>query len=203
MVKETNTEEPEDIKEEGIKDENPPEDESLEEEMPSGEDVPESPDVETEVSLMKDQLLRALAEAENVRRRAALDREEALKYSISNFARELLAVADNLRRAMDHLPKESTNQLSDEMKALVEGVEMTEKELLSAFEKHGIKKVTPMGEKFNHDLHQAMFEIETDEHEPGIIVELMQSGYVIHDRLLRPAMVGVAKKLGEKKEEDG
>jgi len=198
VVKETNTDKPEELKEEKVTEED-----IWEEEMPSSDGFAEkNVDVETEVSLMKDQLLRALAEAENVRRRAALDREEALKYSISNFARDLLAVADNLRRAMDHLPKANTNELSDELKALVEGVEMTEKELLSAFEKHGIKKITPVGEQFNHDLHQAMFEVETDEHDPGVIVELMQSGYVIHDRLLRPAMVGVAKKPGEKKKEE-
>ena len=150
-------------------------------------------DVESEIATMKDQLLRALAEAENVRKRAAQDKEEALKYGVSAFARDMISICDNLRRALDHVEKD---EMSDSMKAFVEGVELTESELLSAFEKHGIQKVDPLGETFDSNLHQAMFEQESEEYEPGTVMQVMQPGYTIHDRLLKPAMVGVAKKKG-------
>ena len=160
-------------------------------ETPSNERLSDSNDVETEIADMKDQLLRALAEAENVRRRAAQDKEDALKYGVSSFARDILSVSDNLRRALDHVDH---SNLFDDMKAFVEGVELTESEILKIFDKHGIIKVDPLGEKFDSNLHQAMFEQESDEHAPGIITQVMQPGYTLHGRLLRPAMVGVAKK---------
>ncbi len=165
------------------------------------DDMLEIPDVETEVALMKDQLLRALAEAENVRRRAARDKEDALKYSISSFARDLLAVADNLQRALETLSDDKTEELSSEVKSFLEGVIMTEKELLNVFEKHGIKKITPLGEKFDHGFHQAMLEMESNEHPAGTVVQLMQAGYILNDRLLRPALVGVAKASEDKEEQ--
>ncbi len=150
-------------------------------------------DTEQEIAELKDKLLRALAETENVRKRAVRDCEEATRYATTNFARDMLAVADNLRRAFDSLPKGKDGKLSAEVKGLIEGVKMTEKELLLAFEKHGISKITPLGETFDPSFHQAMFEVETDDHSPGTIVDLMQPGYVMHGRLLRPALVGVAK----------
>lgn len=152
----------------------------------------EETSVENEIALMKDQLLRAMAEAENVRRRAARDKEDALKYSVSNFARDILAVSDNLRRAIEAIPDK---EISESIKAFVEGVEMTERELHNIMEKYGIKKIMPeIGEKFDAAFHQAMFEVPTAEHEPGKVMNVMQPGYKIHDRLLRPAMVGVSKK---------
>ncbi|MEN8237093.1 MAG: nucleotide exchange factor GrpE [Pseudomonadota bacterium] len=158
-------------------------------------------DVETEVALIKDQLLRALAETENVRRRAAKDKEEAAKYSITSFARDLLTVADNLRRALENIAKDKAVESTPETKSLIEGVILTEKELLSVFQKHGIQQLSPMSEKFDHDFHQAMFEIESDEQPAGTIVQMIQSGYVLHGRLLRPALVGVAKaKTNEESE---
>lgn len=151
-----------------------------------------------EVQQLKDQLLRALAETDNVRKRAVRERESALQYAATHFARDLLPVADNLRRALDALPNATENNLSPELKAMIDGVILTEKALLSAFEKHGIQKITPMGEAFDHTYHQAMFEMETNDHPEGTIVEILQPGYIISNRLLRPAMVGVAKKAVSK-----
>jgi molecular chaperone GrpE len=149
---------------------------------------------------LRDQLLRAMAETENVRRRAAREREEAAKYSIANFARDVLGIADNLRRAIDSAPAETVAEGG--AKALFEGVEMTERELLTALERHGVKRLEPLGEKFDHNLHQAMFEVPDADAAPGTVVQVMQPGYVINERLLRPAMVGIAKAPAEAAEEE-
>jgi molecular chaperone GrpE len=155
-------------------------------EAPEAEASPEAQAAE-----LKDRLLRAMAETENVRRRAERDREETAKYAVTKFARDILGVADNLRRALESAPKENTGD--EVVKNLVLGVEMTEKELLAVMERHGIRPVDPMGEKFDHNLHQAMFEVPGTGQPSGTVVQVMQTGYVINDRLLRPAMVGVAK----------
>ena len=148
--------------------------------------------LESELAEHKDQLLRALAETENVRRRAQREREDALKYAVAGFAKELLSVADNLRRALDSLPQ---SEVKDERtRGLVTGVEATERELLSVFERHGLRRIDPEGERFDHNLHQAIFEAERPGKPSGIVIEVLQPGYVLHDRLLRPAMVGVAKQ---------
>ena len=148
--------------------------------------------LEAELAEHKDQLLRALAETENVRRRAQREREDALKYAVAGFAKELLSVADNLRRALDSLPQ---SEVKDERtRGLVTGVEATERELLSVFERHGLRRIDPEGERFDHNLHQAIFEAERPGKPSGIVIEVLQPGYVLHDRLLRPAMVGVAKQ---------
>lgn len=149
---------------------------------------------EEEDSKLKEQLLRALADLENTRKRSAKEKEDALKYGATAFARDMISVCDNLRRAIDSVPNEQEESLSVEMKSMLEGVRMTERELLTAFEKHGIKKVDQVGHKFDHEVHQAMFEVESEEHEPGTIIEMMQPGYTMHSRLLRPALVGVSKK---------
>jgi len=155
--------------------------------------------LEAELAETKDRLLRALAETENVRRRAQREREDASKYGAANFARDILNVADNLRRALDSLPEE---QVGDELtRTMRQGVAATERELLAAFERHGIRRVDPVGERFDHNLHQAMFEVERTGQAPGTVVQVLQPGYVMHDRLLRPAMVGVAK--GEGRAPDG
>jgi molecular chaperone GrpE len=162
-------------------------------------EMPESPEVEVsagreteleaEVSKLKDQLLRALAEQENIRRRAQREREDAVKYAAQKFATDLLSAADNLRRAVDSAPA-----AQDEFtKTLLAGVAATERELLGAFEKHGIRRIDPAGEKFDHNLHQAMFELENTGKPAGTIVQVLAPGYVLQDRLLRAAMVGVAK----------
>lgn len=145
----------------------------------------------SEVDHLKEQLMRALADIENLRKRHAREKEEALQYGITKFARNLLPVADNLRRALETA---EAFQENEDFKTIREGVEITEKELLSAFEKAKIEKISPEGEKFDHDYHQAIFEVEDERAEPGTVLQVMQAGYTISGRLLRPAMVGVAKK---------
>lgn len=152
--------------------------------------------LEAEVARLKDQLLRTAADAENTRRRAQRDREDATKYAVSSFAKELLAVADNLRRALDAVPAEGREQ--DEMlKSLAVGVEATERQLLSAFDRAGIKRLEPVGEAFDPNYHQVMFEIENTGKAAGTVVQVLQAGYTLNGRLLREAMVGVAKRGAE------
>lgn len=152
-------------------------------------------ELQSEVATLKDRLLRAAAETENVRRRAEKDKADAGKYAVTGFARDMLNVSDNLRRALDTQPEE----IADDMKAFVEGVAMTESELLNTMERYGIKKVEPeVGEKFDHKFHQAMFEVPTEDQAPGSVMQVVAPGYVIKDRLLRPAMVGVAKGAEKK-----
>ncbi len=155
---------------------------------------------EEEVAELKDKLLRALAETENTIRRARREREETAKFAAANMARDVLTVADNLRRALDAIPDEFRDETSA-AKSLIDGVELTERELLAAMERHGIRKMDPMGEKFDHNFHQAMFEVPTADAEPGTVVQVIQAGYVMHERLLRAAQVGVAKALPESGEE--
>jgi molecular chaperone GrpE len=146
--------------------------------------------LKSENAELKDRLVRALAETENVRRRAEKDKADASAYGVTAFARDMLTVSDNLQRALEAVPEE----VADDMKAFTEGVSMTERELLNTLERHGIRQVAPeVGEKFDHKFHQAMFEVPTSEHTPGSVMQVVAPGYVIKDRLLRPAMVGVAK----------
>ncbi|MGY8934684.1 MAG: nucleotide exchange factor GrpE [Alphaproteobacteria bacterium] len=148
--------------------------------------------LETELAKQKEQVLRQLAETENARRRAQREREDTIRYGASALAKDLLNVADNLQRALQSVPSEA-RESDDVIKNLVIGIEMTEKELLSAMQKQGVEKIEPLGEKFSYDKHQAMFEVPDTGKPAGTIVELMQPGYIMHERLLRPAMVGVAK----------
>jgi molecular chaperone GrpE len=148
-------------------------------------------ELEAELAEQKDRLLRALAETENVRRRAQREREDASRYAVAGFAKDLLSAADNLRRALDSLPESEVRD--DRTRSLLAGVAATERELLGIFERHGIKRIDPKGERFDHNFHQAIFEAERPDQPSGTIVEVLQPGYVLHDRLLRPAMVGVAK----------
>jgi molecular chaperone GrpE len=144
---------------------------------------------DAEIAELKDKLLRALAETENVRRRGAKDRDDTAKYAVSAFARDMVKVAEDLHRALD-----SAAGSDGAGNALVEGVRLIEREMLAALERHGIKRIDPKpGERFNHELHEAMFEVPSDTQEPGTIAHVMEAGYIIHDRLLRPARVGVAK----------
>jgi molecular chaperone GrpE len=147
--------------------------------------------LEAELAEQKDRLLRALAETENVRRRAQREREDASKYAVTGFAKDLLSAADNLRRALDSLPEAEVKD--ERTRSLLAGVAATERELLSVFERHGVKRIDPKGERFDHNFHQAIFEADRSDQPSGIVVEVLQPGYVLHDRLLRPAMVGVAK----------
>jgi molecular chaperone GrpE len=145
-----------------------------------------------QVSELKDQLLRSVAELDNYRKRAEREKEQLRKFGIANFAKDLLSVADNLRRAVESGPSDLEGA-DESVKNLIVGVEMTEKELLNAFEKNRVRKIDPVGEKFDYNFHQAMFEVESDKEEPGVVMQVLQPGYAIEDRVLRAAMVGVSK----------
>jgi molecular chaperone GrpE len=145
-----------------------------------------------EAAEARDRALRALAELENFRRRADKERQDTAKYAVAAFARDILPVVDNLRRGLDTVTADA-RKAEPGLDALAGGVELTERELLTAFERHGIVKVDPKGEVFDPNLHQAMMEIEDMSVAPGTVVQVMQAGYTLHDRLLRPALVGVAK----------
>lgn len=145
-----------------------------------------------EVASLKDQLLRTLAELENTRRRARREVEDASKFAVAGFARETLSVADNLARALSSVPAEALGQ-DERLAALHQGVEMTARELATIFERQGIKRVDPAGERFDPNLHQAMLEVPSNEHPAGTVVQVLQVGYTIAGRLLRPALVAVAK----------
>lgn len=140
----------------------------------------------------KDAALRAAADAENTRKRAAKEVDESNKYGVSSIAKDLISVVENLQRALDAIPAEA--QKDGVVKNLFDGVDLTKKELLAVFERRGIKRIEPqLGEKFDHNFHQAMAQVEDPIVEAGCIIQVMQAGYVIHDRLLRPAMVTVSK----------
>ena len=153
------------------------------------EEQPDENTPEEEIAGLKDKLLRALADMENLRRRSQKDLEEARKYSTMNFARDILSVADNFRRAIESVPEID----NDSVDGFVEGISLTEKELFSTLERHGIKRIEPLEEKFDPQFHEAMYEIPTEDAENGTVMQVVEVGYVIHDRLLRPAKVGIAK----------
>ena len=149
-------------------------------------------ELEAEVAKLKDQALRALAEQENTRRRAQRDVEENSKFAVSNFARDVLPVGDNLRRALETISAEA-RAADPALAKFAEGVELTERELLNVLERFGIKRIDPVGQPFDHNLHQAMMQVDNASQPPGTVVQVFQPGYTIHGRLLRPAMVTVAK----------
>jgi molecular chaperone GrpE len=148
--------------------------------------------LQAEVASLKDQLLRALAETENLRRRSRRERDDALKYAAVPFIRDLVGATDNLRRAMDSVSPEAL-EADEHLKNLMAGLEMTETELATVFERHHIVKIYPMGERLDPHSHEAMFEVPDPETPSGTVVQVVQAGYRLHDRLLRPAQVGVAK----------
>lgn len=149
--------------------------------------------LEREHTEMKDRLLRALAEMENLRKRTEREIADSRLYSVTSFARDLLGVADNMRRALEAVPPELRNTAESGVKALIDGVELTERELVKALEKNGVRQFTPQGEKFDPNVHQAMFEIPDATVPAGSVVQVVQPGYMIGDRVLRPALVGVSK----------
>lgn len=146
-----------------------------------------------EAASLKDKLLRTLADMENLRRRTEREVADARSYGIASFARDILGVADNFRRALDAVAPEKRASADAGIKALIEGVELTERELLKALEKNGIRKIEPQGEKFDPNIHQAMYEVPDASVPAGSVVQVMQPGYLIGERVLRPAMVGVSK----------
>jgi molecular chaperone GrpE len=149
----------------------------------------------TERDQLKDQLLRALADTENMRRRSEREGTNVRKYGHTPFARDLVGAIDNLARVVEAAP-ENLEKADETLKSLVTGIQLSWTELQSVIEKHGIKRVEPLGEKFDYNLHQAMFEVPSNDQPSGVVLEVVQHGYVLHDRLLRPAMVGVSKTDG-------
>lgn len=197
------------IKEETILDEEKTDDDQSNETNESAEDSNEnnsdSPEniiekLNEEIQDLKDQRLRAAAELENFRKRAEKDQADALKYGVSNFAKEIINIKDNVERAQSSISEDVRS--NDAVKSIVEGLDMIAQSAVATFEKIGIKKIESLNEKFDHNLHQAMMEIENDEVEPGTIVQELISGYTLHDRLLRPAMVGVSKKTQQNQQSD-
>ena len=143
----------------------------------------------------KDKLLRTLAEMENLRKRTEREVFDARLYGIAGFARDVLAVADNMHRALDAIGPELRESDDAKVKALIEGVELTERDLLKTLEKNGVKEFSPQGEKFDPSLHQAMYEVPTSDLPPGLVADVIQAGYMIGERVLRPAMVAVSKAV--------
>lgn len=154
-----------------------------------------------ELAALKDQTLRALAEAENTRRRSERELQDMSKYAVTSFARDLVSVLENLQRALAAIP-EAMKQEQPTVANLATGVEMTLNEMIQAFEKQRITRIDPMGQKFDHNLHQAVAQIATPDAEEGTVVQVLQAGYTIADRLLRPAMVGVAMRSDPAKQVD-
>jgi len=159
-------------------------------------DEPEQGSVEMltrEVAESRDKVLRTLAEMENLRKRTSREVADARTYGITGFARDVLEIADNLQRALDAVPAEARAAADPGLKALIEGVELTERSLLNALEKHGVRKLDPVGEKFDPNFHQAMFEVPDASVPAGTVVQVVQAGYMISERVLRPALVAVSK----------
>jgi molecular chaperone GrpE len=162
---------------------------------PATQPAPPDPlaEAQREAGEFKDKLLRTLAEMENLRKRTEREVADARLYGNASFARDVLAVADNMQRALDAMGPELRESGDAKVKSLIEGVELTERELLKVLEKHGVKKFSPEGQKFDPNVHQAMFEMEHPELPPGHVAQVMQAGYMLGDRVLRPAMVSVVK----------
>lgn len=154
-----------------------------------------------QISDLKDQLLRTMAESENIRKRTLKEVEQAKKYSHISFVRDLVSSVDNLKRALDSVPDDK-NDLPEPIKNLILGLEIVEKEIVTTLERHNIKQISPLGEKFDYNLHQAMFEVPTNNSEPGVVVEVSQNGYLLYERLVRPAMVGISKKIEQAGDKD-
>jgi molecular chaperone GrpE len=147
-------------------------------------------ELEAERTDLKERLLRTLAEMENLRRRTEREVQDGRTYAVTNFARDMLNVADNIRRALENVPAGATEGAT---KALVEGIELTERDLLKTLEKHGVKRLEPEGQKFDPNMHQAMFEVPSEDLPAGTVTQVIQTGYAIGERVLRPALVGVSK----------
>ena len=197
-VLETNNTENNDEKNQEIKDESPDQNstEEIEENIVDEDLQSEEDKLKEEVSKLKEEKIRVLAEMENLRKRLDREKIDSIKYGSANFARDLLSPGDNLERALSVINKEEEH--SDSIKNLIKGLLMVKKEFTSTLEKNGITKIDSVDKKFDPNLHQAMMEVENDDLDEGIVVQEIQSGYMMHDRLLRPAMVGVSKKSQQK-----
>ena len=186
-----------------------PEDKNIEEEKMEGEDLPKEEwklsneevieKLKVDIEELKDQRLRSVAELENYRKRSEKDQSDALKYGITNFAKEVISIRDNIERANASILNEIKSD--EKIKPVIEGLELIHQSIISVLDRFEIKKIESIDQKFDHNFHQAMVEIERDDCEPGTVVQELIPGYMLHDRLLRPAMVGVSKKKIEKNEE--
>jgi molecular chaperone GrpE len=150
-------------------------------------------EAERQAAEFKDKLLRTLAEMENLRKRTEREVADARAYAIAGFARDVLQVADNMHRALSAIGPELRQSVDAKVKSLVEGVELTERELIKVLERNGVRKFSPEGEKFDPNLHQAMYEVPDTEAAPGSVAQVIQAGYMLGERVLRPALVAVAK----------
>ena len=159
----------------------------------------EEDSLEKEIETLKEEKIRLLAEMENLRKRFEREKVETIKFGSINLARDILSPGDNLERALDALPEDENHPES--IKNLIDGLKMVLKEYKNTLEKHGVKKIETLNQKFDHNFHQAMMEVENNDVEEGTVVQEVQSGYTMHDRLLRAAMVGVSKKPVAKTEE--
>ena len=161
--------------------------------MPDDPEVGSAEALAKELAESRDKMLRTLAEMENLRKRTTREVADARTYGISGFARDVLDIADNLQRALDAVPADTRASADPVLKALIEGVELTERSLLNALEKNGVKKFDPMGEKFDPNFQQAMYEVPDASVPPGTVLQVVQAGYMIGERVLRPALVAVSK----------
>ena len=192
-IKETNESEIiDDINEDNTDEINPDNNDTNEE--PAEEEIQDTEEdiLKEEIKTLKEEKIRVLAEMENLRKRFDREKIDSIKYGSVNFARDILSPGDNLERALSAIKQEEEHPQS--IKNLIEGLLMVKKELSTALEKNGITKIESLDKKFDPNLHQAMMEIENNDLEEGIVVQEIQTGYMMHDRLLRPAMVGVSKK---------
>ena len=153
----------------------------------------------SQIDDLKDQRLRSVAELENYRKRSEKDQSDALKYGIANFAKEVVSIRDNIERANASI--EEDLKLDEKIKPVIEGLDLIQQSIISVLDRFGIKKIEAIDQKFDHNFHQAMIEIEKDDCDPGTVVQELIPGYTLHDRLLRPAMVGVSKKKTEKSDD--
>ena len=166
-------------------------------EIETPEDIQENKEInennlQEEIEKLRDEKLRLLADMENLRKRSERDRLDLIRYGSINLARDILSPDDNLSRALETISDEEKNNLT--VKNLIDGLKMVQKEFSTILEKHNIKKIKALNNKFDHNFHQAMVEIESDDVEEGLVIQEMQTGYTMYDRLLRPSMVGVSKK---------
>ena len=165
--------------------------ENTDTEETSEDENTEEDNLEKEIESLKEEKIRLLAEMENLRKRFEREKVETIKFGSINLARDILSPGDNLERALDALPEDENHPES--IKNLIDGLKMVLKEYKSTLEKHGVKKIETLNQKFDYNFHQAMFETPSSDYEEGLIIEVIQPGYVLHDRLIRPAMVGVSK----------
>jgi molecular chaperone GrpE len=173
-----------------------PQAEPVNDAAPEAASAPEADPIavlEAEKADLKDKLLRLMADMENLRRRTEREVADARTYAVANFARDMLNVADNIRRAIESVPEEASRTAEGAFKGLIDGIDLTERDLLKNLERHGVKRLDPQGQKFDPNLHQAMFEIPNAEVPNGTVLQVVQSGYVIGERVLRPALVGVSR----------